>query len=876
MKQLVLIQKPINTFIFLFTLFHFTSAFAYQAGLQVTVVDEKEIPLAGVNVYTDDFEFSSETDLQGTVSLIALEQHKKINFSYLGYKPQVITIKDLQEKGLRVVLAPIIEELETIVIIGRRNDQSHEIPFASVAISQSRLAMTNPQTSADALRDHAGVFVQKSQMGGGSPVIRGFEANRVLLVVDGVRLNNAIYRNGHLQNSITVDQASLEEIEVLFGPGSIMYGSDALGGVVHFQTKTPKLFYGGPSSRKKSAIQGNYYTRYASANTERSAHFDLNYGRQKWAMLTSATYTNFGDLRIGNNRPSKHGNYGQQLYYVERIGGADRIIENDRPNLLRNTGYQQVDFLQKIRFQPNEHLNVTANLQYSNSSDISRFDQLSETTGNPDELRFADWHYGPQERLLASLQTQIWKPTLLFNRANFIVAFQDIDEDRYDRRTGRADQAVSMVDVKAYSFTADFDKNLCATDQHVISYGVDIMHNDVQSDAFARNIEDGTINTDVNARYPSGGSILTTLGAYANYRWRIIKDQLVFNAGARYNTTHMESVFQVTDPIEWPQSYLDGVESKNNAFTWATGLNFSPNSNWQIRALSATGFRSPNVDDFSKIREKNGTITVPNPELKPERAWTNEITISRSFGKLRQLNGQYLGQRLQISGTIFHTQLQDAIVREQFFLPDGSPVLDNKGDELAVLANVNADEAIIYGISGNIHFQWYSRWTFKTSLTYTKGERTFIRKDEMGNFLYATKVPQDHIPPIYGQTSLAFRMERFNIEGVVRYNGRKARSAYAVTDITYDPDCGIIYDREGSSDNIEQSLIGDESKANCQTHYLGTPAWMTLNIYGTYKFSEKLSLNLGLENITDVHYRPFSSGISAPGRNIIIALRGSF
>ena len=98
-----------------------------------------------------------------------------------------------------------------------------------------------PQTSADLLYYGGEIRIQKSQGAGGSPVIRGFEANRVLLVIDGVRMNNAIYRSGHLQNAITIDPYALERTEIIFGPSSVGYGSDALGGVVHFYTKKPKI-----------------------------------------------------------------------------------------------------------------------------------------------------------------------------------------------------------------------------------------------------------------------------------------------------------------------------------------------------------------------------------------------------------------------------------------------------------------------------------------------------------------------------------------------------------------------------------------------------------------------------------------------------------
>ncbi|MEO7393755.1 MAG: TonB-dependent receptor plug domain-containing protein, partial [Chitinophagaceae bacterium] len=137
-------------------------------------------------------------------------------------------------------------------------------------ISAKTIAKYNAQNTGDLLMNSGNVFVQKSQQGGSSPVLRGFEASRVLLIVDGVRLNNAIYRAGHLQNAITVDQNMLERIEVLYGPASTIYGSDALGGVIHFRTKSPIL----ASGNNKIATNGNGFIRYSSANHEKTGHAD--------------------------------------------------------------------------------------------------------------------------------------------------------------------------------------------------------------------------------------------------------------------------------------------------------------------------------------------------------------------------------------------------------------------------------------------------------------------------------------------------------------------------------------------------------------------------------------------------------------------------
>lgn len=119
---------------------------------------------------------------------------------------------------------------ETVVAASRGSQARTAVAQQVRVIRRTEIERMNAPSTADLLSNTGQVFVQKSQQGGGSPVIRGFEASRVLLVVDGVRMNNAIYRAGHLQNVITMDNAALDRAEVLFGPASTVYGTDALGG----------------------------------------------------------------------------------------------------------------------------------------------------------------------------------------------------------------------------------------------------------------------------------------------------------------------------------------------------------------------------------------------------------------------------------------------------------------------------------------------------------------------------------------------------------------------------------------------------------------------------------------------------------------------
>jgi hemoglobin/transferrin/lactoferrin receptor protein len=224
-------------------------------------------------------------------------------------------------------------------------------------ITAKTIANINAQNTGDLLLNTGNVFVQKSQQGGSSPVLRGFEASRVLLVIDGIRMNNAIYRAGHLQNIITVDQNMLERVEVLYGPASTLYGSDALGGVIHLRTKSPLL-----SSEKKLRATGTAFSRFSSANNEKTIHFNLSLGGKKFAWLQAYTYSYFGDLKMGNNYPDKYPGFGKRSQYIASVNGMDSIVNNPDDRIQKFSGYKQWDLIQKFLFRQKENISHTINL----------------------------------------------------------------------------------------------------------------------------------------------------------------------------------------------------------------------------------------------------------------------------------------------------------------------------------------------------------------------------------------------------------------------------------------------------------------------------------------------------------------------------------
>ena len=796
---------------------------------EIRVVDENNEALEGVLVYIQDYSYSTITSELGT-ALLPLDESDPFIFSYLGYTDIQKTISEMKELEGVITLPPAFKILEEIEVVGRADRSQGEIVQQIETVSREEMMLTQPQTSADALGQHGGVYLQKSQLGGGSPIVRGFEANKILLVVDGVRMNNAIYRNGHLQNAITVGNALLDRIEVLFGPGSLEYGSDAMGGVIHFRTKEPKLL---PLTAPSTEWKANALGRYSSANEEKSFHFDIEGAGKRWGWLTSVSYSDYGDLRVGNRRTDDYPDFGKRTEYVERINGEDVLVPSENVNILNPSGYHQYDFLQKIKFRPNSGLQFVGNFQYSNSGDIPRFDNLSERDEDGN-LRFAEWNYGPQARLLGSLKTQIFKSNGFFDFGQVLAAYQFIEEDRITRRVGLVSRETQEEDVSVIGINADFQKYLNNNRRSDISYGIEYNRNDVSSTAFSTNVDTGEKAFDILTRYPDGESEVNNFGIYGKYTLNNRTHTNQLQLGLRYSYNHTLVRYERTDIINWPSNFTDGDENKNSALTWSAGWQGGRSDQLRFRAVVSSAFRVPNVDDLAKIRARVGFVVVPNLDLEPERSVSGEVSLSRAFTN-------WAGPRsnLSLSITGYYTRLTDAIIRDLSQLPNGDTTLMVSGEPFRIQANVNADKARVYGVSANLEMRILDHWTLKSDYSIQRGRSE--DSDEV-------ELPLAHIPPGYGKTSLAYQKDQWLVQLLLRYNAFKPIDQFA----------------PGSSDN--------EDFATPE----GSLGWTTINLYSQFEISEKLSFNLAVENIMDKHYRPFSSGISAPGRNFIIGLNWGF
>ncbi len=704
-------------------------------------------------------------------------------------------------------------KLDEILVSPLKHVQSkRKIAQQVESISKKEIEfLTNPNT-ADLFANTGKLTIQKSQQGGGSPVIRGFEANRILLLVDGIRMNNLIYRAGHLQNIITVDKYMLEKVDVLFGPSSTIYGSDALGGAIYLQTKEAKLF----SENNKKKISGNVLSNYSSVNEGKSFHFDLNYGSERWASLTSASYNEFGDLKMGRKRNGSNDFFGERPLYVETINGVDQLVANDNKYVQKFSGYKQYDVMQKLVFQQNTNAKHSLNLQYSTTSDIPRYDRLTDISSNG-SLRSAEWKYGPQKRFLSIYKfakKNIFSNTLM----NINLSYQNVEESRINRNFGNANQNSRIEKVNVFAITSDFNTKIGKGN---LVYGIDIYHDQLNSSAFQKNIVTGA-ETALDTRYPDGNNATMRSEGFLSYS-NDFNAELSYSISARAGYTSLKSKIE-TNTLNLP---FTSVEQNNFTYSGAIGLVNNPFKSLKIAFNLASAFRVPNIDDLSKIFESApGTLIVPNENIKPEKSVTADLSITL-----------WEGNRFQFENVFFITKLYDPIQTSTYTF-NGQSTIDFEGESSVIYANQNQGIAHLAGFTSVLKATIIKSLVFEGTFNFTQGS---IHNND-GTF------PLDHIAPMNGKVGINFESKGINLECYMSYNGKKDLNDYSPS----------------GEDNLQYAPPG------------GTPSWQTYNLKGAFSIFKNATIFSGVENIFDIQYRTFASGINAAGRNTYLGAKYKF
>jgi len=805
MKFSIRMYKSLLILLFLVT--------SFVNAQKITVLDEdsgETIP--NIAVFNKDKSKIALTDLEGQFDVSIFSIKERLILKHIGYEEYKTTKLQMQRQGHKVYLVMKAQQLDEVVMsVSKWEQQKRDVPNRIISIDAKSIGFTAPQTSADLLQSSGKVFVQKSQLGGGSPMIRGFATNRLLLSVDGVRMNNAIFRGGNVQNVISIDPFTIKNTEVIFGPGSVIYGSDAIGGVMNFYTKKPVL-----SENDSLLVEGNANYRFASANSENTVHADVNIGKEHWSSLTSVSYNSFQDLRMGSHGPDSY----LRNSYVQTTNGVDELVNNDSPKKQVPTGYDQINLMQKFLFKPNAKWDLNFGAYYSETSDYSRYDRLIRPTSDGLGLRSAEWYYGPQKWFMGNAQVLKKGDGKVYDGLKLGLAYQHFEESRNSRDFQDVVLNTTKEKVDAVNMNVDFENKKMGDFR--LYYGGEYIFNKVGSRGSNLNITTDE-KAEAASRYPDG-STWQSLAGYVNGEYKA-KPNFTVMSGLRYSHVWVDAVFDDTF-YDFP---FETADLSTGALTGSLGFSWFPRVNLQITLNGSTGFRAPNIDDVGKIFDSEpGSVVVPNPDLEPEYAYNAEIGVQRN-----------INDKIILKGTAYYTYLVDALVRRDFSY-NGVSEIEYGGELSNVQAIQNAAKAYVYGFEFGLEAYLTEQWSLSSNLTITEG----VEEEDDG-----TETPARHAAPTFGDFHIIWKNQRLRADLFLNYNGE------------------IKYENLAMSEQSKEYIYATDENGNPYA-----PSWYTLNLRSQYDITNRLKATASLENLTDQRYRTYSSGIVAPGCNIILGI----
>lgn len=696
---------------------------------EIKVVDaysKKGIPFAVV--YNPERSLSTLTDERGFFDLGVFKTNDSLVFRSLGYSTTIESYSNVGKMGT-VLLKRKAFNLNAVQVSALRwRLNPNDIPNKIYSVDKEDLFIQQPQSAADLLSVSNKVFIQKSQMGGGSPMIRGFASNRLLYTIDGIRMNTAIFRGGNVHNVISLDPFTIEESEIMLGPGSVMYGSDALGGVLRFETLKPEF-----SNDSSNRLSGNLGTRFSSANSEKTVHLDVNVGHKKWAFLSSITLTDFNHLNMGKNGPEE---YLQDTFAI-RFQNRDALATPKNNRIQMNTAYSQRNFMQKIAHQLDSNQRLEYAFHYSETSDIPRYDRLRQKRNGT--LRFGEWEYGPQKWVMHHLSWKRDKKSALSDLLNIDLAYQHFEESRKNRLLYDELLNINEETVAALSLNVDFIKSL--NTKHKLTYGAEAIWNKINSVGNILNIN--TNSTSLAAsRYPNSNWFSNAL--YFNDIYSI-NGNTTLNVGARLNHFALGAKFD-TALFSYPET---NTSLSFLAFTGSIGLSHQINDYSLITFLVSNGFRAPNIDDIGKIFDSEpGAIVVPNTELKSEKVYNFEFGIKHS-----------IKAKLLLDVSAYYSLLNDAMARRNSSF-QGQDSIVYQGVLSQVQSIQNGSTAFIYGFNFGAQYTISRRLKLNGNYNYQKGE------ESVGGI----KSPIRHVSPSFGNLEMNYSTKKITVSIDVQFS----------------------------------------------------------------------------------------------------------
>jgi outer membrane receptor protein involved in Fe transport len=482
-----------------------------------------------------------------------------------GFRALVFELRAGETEGpLDLKLEPAALQVEEHLVVtpARQERPAADLPRAVSVIDRQWLEERAPRSTPEALADFAGVLLQKTNHGSGSPYVRGLVGNQVLVLVDGVRLNNSTFRYGPNQYLSTIDPASIERIEVVRGAGSALYGSDAIGGVINIVTRRARLSDG------PVRVSGSLAGKAMTSEMERSARIEAEASSSRAAVRGGLSFRDFGDLVAGGDlgveSPSGYG---------EVSGDASALLRIGRTSLL------------------------SFSWQHLRQSDVPRFDQVTQRG-------YSRYAFDPQVRQLLTANWRLFPASRALARLEAGVSWSGTRERRERQVRGSHVLVVEQDTVRTWGFTLDAEMR--PVGGWTITAGADAYHDGIGSWRRDENLPTGEA-LDKRGLYPDGASASSVAGFVAA-AWS--GERLHLDLGARYSRHAVTADDKVFGSISLsPAATVGSVAAR---YELAPGV--------ELIGSAAQSFRAPNVDDVSTLGSFDYGIEVPSPDLSPETA----------------------------------------------------------------------------------------------------------------------------------------------------------------------------------------------------------------------------------------------------------------
>lgn len=690
-----------------------------QGFIEGIVVNETKEPIANVSIQLNPGNYFDITDLEGHFILENIpEDVYQIKFEHIAYNP--VDLKNIYIKKNQITVldtiqlkSKIISTDEFIITADRIERDPFETPNAVNVISKVEINDRAAKTSAEALREENGIFVQKTNHGGGSAIIRGLSSNQILILVDGIRLNNSLYRLGNHQYLTTVDNNSIQQIEIVRGPTSMLYGSDAMGGTINLRTKMPEFNTAG------RFINLSLLSRYASADNEKTISARGEFSTNKVAFNTGFSYKDYGDLRRGRNSDYKR---------IEK--STDGIIQS--PN-----GYAAYDFDSKLIYKFSNESDLIAAYQLSNQENVPRYDKYENDN-------YYLWKYQPQRRQLAYLKYERNFFSNYINSFNTTISYSDQVEGRHTQR--RDDSDLQKEKDEAHTFGLTFEANSLFRN-HSFLYGAEIYTDKIKSEQYNYDADSGVRTKSPLSRYPDGAEY-NSYGFYIQDEYNLSK-KLTTIFGGRYS--YFNTRFQL---VGMDSSFLynnNPYEQSFKAFTFSLGTVYRMINYLHFYFNLGQAFRAPNLSDISKFGESKGEIfEVPNPDLEPEKMFTIDLGIKINHSIFK------------VDGSVYYSKISDLLASADAIYK-GLPTIEIDSTILKIKSKKNIGEAYIYGAEGSFRYMFLGNWYLRGNFTWIYGKNTTL--DE----------PVGGIPPLFGLTGIQYNKINYKIDFYMRFAAKQDR-----------------------------------------------------------------------------------------------------